>query len=97
MTFGKRLPGIFSISEKENGIKIYRIGGDEQLTDYAPKWLQPVCGVTWAFGDKLAMFSEKSEGNIREYSIVKSDEVVKQSLNEFEATYKSGISKGQWC
>ncbi len=39
VAFGKRLPGIFSVAEEQGDIKIYRIGGDDKLTDYAPKWL----------------------------------------------------------
>ena len=61
-----QLPEIISVTF--NGmIQIYRMGeNDEKLTDYAPKWLQPVVGASWAFGNKLAFFSEKNGGQVTE-------------------------------
>ncbi len=39
-----RLPGIFSVTFADD-IQIFRLGAEnEKLTDYAPKWLQPVIG-----------------------------------------------------
>lgn len=81
-----RQPEIYSVSNVSGTSTIYSL--NNQL-DHIPAWIRPPVGARFGFDGRLAVFSEKSGFNVKQYKVKNTDEVLEPYIQEFEQNFSN--------